>query len=245
MTELLYMKDIESNYIREFEAKVVRTGEDYIVLDQSAFYPEGGGQPTDHGRIQWDDEIRNITSVLKKAVVKHFIDAPLPEVGTEVIGGLDWSRRHAHMRMHTAQHLISGMVYDMYSGRTVGNQIHADHSRIDFHPVTFSNDDLKELEQSCNNFIAKNVPVSISTRPRDVLEAEVDTIRSNLDLIPKSIKMLRIVSIKDFDDIPCAGTHIRNTSEIGRVKILKKDGKGKEKERITYTLETEGTTQGD
>jgi misacylated tRNA(Ala) deacylase len=237
MTELLYMKDIESNYIREFDAKVTRVGEDYIVLDQSAFYPEGGGQPTDTGIIQWNDNIRKVTQVLKKAVVKHILEPPLPEADTEISGKIDWSRRFGHMKMHTAQHLISGLVYDMYKARTVGNQIHAEYSRVDFHPISFSDDDLKELEVACNSLISKNLPVTISTQPRDELEKKIDVIRSNLDLIPKSIKKLRIVSIKDFDDIPCAGTHVRNTSELGKIKILKKDSKGKDKERIVYTLE--------
>jgi misacylated tRNA(Ala) deacylase len=237
MTEVLYMKDIESNYIREFDAKVVRVGEDYIVLDQTAFYPEGGGQPTDQGVIQWGDKILKVNQVLKKAVIKHVIEPPLPEVGEEISGSLNWSRRYAHMRMHTAQHLISGMVYDMFNARTVGNQIHSDRSRIDFHPISFSEEDLKNLEDACNELIARNLPVTVTSRERDELEGEVDAKRSNLDLIPKSIKTLRIVSIKDFDVCPCAGTHVRNTSELGRVKIVKKDSKGADKERITYILE--------
>jgi misacylated tRNA(Ala) deacylase len=231
------MKDIESNYIREFDAKVVRVGEDYIVLDQSAFYPEGGGQPTDTGVLLWGDNISKVKTVLKKAVVKHIIDLPLPEVGAEISGKLDWSRRHGHMRMHTAQHLFSGVVYDLYSARTVGNQIHADHSRVDFQPVSFTDEMMRETETKCNELIAKELPVTISTLERSELEGKVDPIRSNLDLIPQSVKQLRIVSIKDFDDIPCAGTHVRNTGELGMLKITKKESKGKEKERLTYTLE--------
>jgi misacylated tRNA(Ala) deacylase len=239
------MKDIDSNYIKEFDAKVVRIGEDYIVLDHSAFYPEGGGQPTDMGIIQWDDNIRKVKRVIKKAVVKHMLEPPLPEVDKEVSGKIDWSRRHAHMRMHTAQHLISGIVYDMYNARTVGNQIHAEYSRVDFHPISFSDEDLLEIENATNALIDKNLPVTISTMARDELESVVDAIRSNLDLIPKSIKMLRIVSIKDFDNIPCAGTHVRNTDELGKIKIIKKDSKGKEKERIVYSLETDKALKGD
>ena len=245
MTELLYMKDIESNYIREFDAKVTRVGDDYIVLDQSAFYPEGGGQSSDTGILQWGDTISKVKKVIKKAVTKHMIDPPLPEVGTEVTGRIDWPPRHAHMRMHTAQHLISDMVYDMYKARTVGNQIHAEYSRIDFHPITFTDEDLKKIETACNELITKNLPVAITEKAREDLEKEVDAIRSNLDLIPKSIKVLRIVSIEDFDEIPCAGTHVRNLGELGRIKILKKEGKGKDKERIVYTLETDNPPEGD
>jgi misacylated tRNA(Ala) deacylase len=245
MTELLYMNDIESNYIREFDAKVVRVGEDYIVLDQSAFYPEGGGQPTDTGIIQWGDNIKKVNKVLKKAVIKHVIEPPLPEVGSEVSGALDWPRRHAHMRMHTAQHLISGMVYDMFNARTVGNQIHAEYSRVDFQPIAFTDDMLAELEKTCNDLIDRKLAVTITERERADLDKELDAVRSNLDLIPKSIKKLRIVSIEDFDIIPCAGTHIRNLEEVGHIKITKKEGKGKEKERIVYTLVQPGAGEGD
>jgi misacylated tRNA(Ala) deacylase len=237
MTELLYMNDIESNYIREFDAKVTKVGDDYIVLDQSAFYPEGGGQPTDTGIILWGDNIGKVKQVLKKNIVKHMMDPPLPEVDSEVAARLDWDRRHAHMRMHTAQHLISGLVYDMFSARTVGNQIHAEYSRVDFHPIAFTYEMLQELEKACNEKISMNHPVTITTMERSELEAKVDAVRSNLDLIPKSVSNLRIVSISDFDIIPCAGTHVRNTSECGTLKITKKDNKGKDKERIVYTLE--------
>jgi len=234
------MKDIESNYIREFEAKVVRVGEDYIVLDRSAFYPEGGGQPTDTGVLLWGNNINKVNSVLKKAVIKHLINPPLPEVGTEISGKLDWSRRYAHMRMHTAQHLFSGVVYDLFSARTVGNQIHADRSRVDFQPIEFSDEMLNEAEKKCNELISRELPVTISTMERSELEEKVDAIRSNLDLIPQSVKNLRIVSIKDFDDIPCAGTHVRNTGELIKLTIMKKESKGKEKERVTYTLQEPG-----
>ncbi|UCH89994.1 MAG: alanyl-tRNA editing protein, partial [Thermoplasmata archaeon] len=92
-------------------------------------------------------------------------------------------------------------------------------------------------ENACNDLIVKKMPFTITTRERAELESEIDVVRSNLDLIPKSIKTLRIVSIKDFDVCPCAGTHIRNIEEIGKIKILKKEGKGKDKERVIYTLE--------
>ena len=141
------------------------------------------------------------------------------------------------MKMHTAQHVISGVVYDMFNARTVGNQIHADHSRVDFSPANFSDEDLKKIEVASNEVIARSSPVKIYEEERDSLERRTDPLRSNLDLIPSSIRNLRIVEISGFDVCPCAGTHVKSTGELGTLKIIKKENKGKDKERIVYTLE--------
>ncbi|UCF08139.1 MAG: alanyl-tRNA editing protein [Thermoplasmata archaeon] len=234
MTELLYMKDIEGNYIRDFTAKVVKRKDDYVVLDSSAFYPLGGGQPSDTGVLKWPGGESRVIEVLKKGIIKHVLEGELPE--GEVHGTIDWDRRYAHMRMHTAQHVISGVVYDLYNARTVGNQIHADGSRVDFHPISLSDEDLKKIEDASNEVIQRSLPVKIYEEERESLEGRTDAKRSNLDLIPPSIKNLRIVEIEGFDVCPCAGTHVKSTEELGRLAILKKENKGKEKERITYTL---------
>lgn len=236
MTELLYMKDIEGNYIREFDATVVKCGDDYVVLDRSAFYPEGGGQPSDTGTLQWRETRVDVEKVTKKGIIKHIISGEKPAEGEKVHGTIDWDMRYAHMKMHTAQHIISGVVYDMFGARTVGNQIHAEYSRVDFHPVSFSGDDLKEIERQCNSIIKKHAPVRIYEEARSSLEERVNEERCNLDLLPRSITTLRIVEIEGFDVCPCAGTHVRNTGEIPPITILRKEGKGKDKERIVYTL---------
>lgn len=236
MTELLYMKDIEGNYIREFDAMVVKSRDDYVVLDRSAFYPEGGGQPSDTGIIEWQGRKTDVVKVTKKGIIKHIISGEKPAEGEEVHGVINWDMRYAHMKMHTAQHIISGVVYDMYRARTVGNQIHAEYSRVDFHPVNFSADDLRKIEKRCNDIIRKRAPVRIYEESRSSLEQRVNEERCNLDLLPRSITTLRIVEIEGFDVCPCAGTHVRNTGEIPPITILKKEGKGKERERIVYKL---------
>ena len=138
------------------------------------------------------------------------------------------------MKMHTAQHIISGIVYDMYHAQTVGNQIHADYSRVDFFPVGFSPEDIIAIENHCNEIINSKAPVSIYDEDRVELEQRVDQQRCNLNLLPKSIRLLRIVEIADFDVCPCAGTHVKNTGEIPPVAILKIESKGKDKQRIIY-----------
>jgi len=236
VTEVLYMKDIESNYIREFDARVVERGFDYVVLDKTAFYAVGGGQPSDTGHLRWADGEARVRDVTKKDSVKHHLVQNPDIVPDEVKAVLDWDRRHAHMRMHTAQHVVSGVVYDLYKARTVGNQIYHDRSRIDFAPVTFTGDMITEVQGKCNEIFSKGTPVEITTTSRDVLENEVDAQRANLDLLPKSIRELRVVTIGDFDVCPCAGTHVRSLAEIGTVSITKRDRKGKDRERITYEL---------
>ena len=236
MTELLYMKDSESNYIREFDAAVISVGEGYAVLDRSAFYPTGGGQESDTGIISWESGAARVRDVQKKDYVRHFLYGAPPPAGTKVHGKLDWERRISHMRMHTAQHIISGVVFDLFSARTVGNQIHADRSRVDFAPVRFSEDDMKKIEDACNIIISKKAVVKIYEQDRAELEKRVDSQRANLDIVPQSVRVLRIVEIEGYDICPCAGTHVRNTSEIGLLKILRTEKKGKGRERLEYAL---------
>lgn len=236
MTELLYMKDIESNYIREFDADVVERGFDYVVLDRTAFYPLGGGQPSDSGRLEWPGGQAVVREVTKKEGIRHHLVQNPDIVPDKVKGVIDWERRYGHMRMHTAQHIVSGVVYDLWKARTVGNQLYHDRSRIDFAPVRFTDEMIAELEAKTNEILATGAKVEIATENRSELERDIDSQRANLDLLPKSVQELRVVRVQEFDVCPCAGTHVRSLAEIGRIKVVKKENKGKERERITYEL---------
>lgn len=242
-TKLLYLADMEDAYRREFDAAIVKRGDGYVVLDQTLFYPEGGGQECDTGRLRYDGGESRVTRVEKKGIVKHLVDPMPPEGVVAVHGVLDWERRHAHMRMHTSQHLISGLVYDLFGGvRTVGNQIHADRSRIDFRPARFSDDDLRRIEEATNEVLARRLPVRIVLEDRERLAERVKPERANLDLIPTSVRELRVIEIDGLDACPCGGTHVRSLGEIGRVRILGKSSKGSETVRIEYELEPPGAT---
>jgi len=236
MTELIYMKDVESNYIREFDANVVERGFDYVVLDRTAFYPLGGGQPSDTGILAWAGGKAEVKEVTKKEGVKHHLVQNPDIVPDQVHGVLNWERRYAHMRMHTAQHIVSGVVYDLYKARTVGNQIYHDRSRIDFAPVKFTDEMIADVERKCNEILASGAKVEICEEDREALEKRVDAQRANLDLLPKSVQRLRVVKAGEYDVCPCAGTHVRSLAEIGSVKITKRENKGKDRERITYEL---------
>ena len=237
MTKLLYMGSIEGNYIKEFDATVTKNKKDYVCLDQTAFYPLGGGQPSDVGFLEWDDKKSEVKEAIKKGnTIKHIINGEKPPEDTDVLGFINWDRRYSHMKMHTAQHIISGIVFDDYDARTVGNQIHTDYSRVDFHPVSFSEKDLEDIENKFNKIIERNLPIKIYEEERESLEKRVDQQRCNLDLLPKFITKLRIVEIEGFDICPCAGTHVKNTSEIPKINKTKKESKGKDRDRIVYSL---------
>ena len=231
------MNNIESNYIKEFDARVIKNKKDYICLDQTAFYPIGGGQPSDKGFIEWVNKKAEVTEVIKKGdTIKHIISGEKPNAGTNIHATLDWERRYSHRRMHTAQHIISGIVFDFFRARTVGNQIHAKHSRVDFHPAEFNDEDLEIIKKKFNEIISKKLPIEIYEQERDILEKRVDQQRANLDLLPKFIKKLRIIEIKGFDVCPCAGTHVKNTAEISNLVKISKEKKGKDTTRIIYSL---------
>ncbi len=239
-THLLYMDGIDRCYDTAFEARVVASKPDYVVLDQSLFYPLGGGQNWDTGRLESEEgQVWDVTEVTKRGPVKHVVGSDHGlEVGDAVRGEIDWDRRYAHMRMHTAQHLVSGLAYEMFGGtRTVGNQIHTSRSRIDFRPVDFTPEMLGDLAAAANDVIRAAKPVSDVTMTRDEINAIMPEARTNMDLLPRSVQELRVIRIgDDLDLCPCAGTHVRNTGEIGEVQVLRRKSKGKGTQRVEYTL---------
>ncbi|MFX0169514.1 MAG: alanyl-tRNA editing protein [Candidatus Hodarchaeota archaeon] len=235
-TELLFLED---SYLRETATTVIEARETAVVLAATIFYPEGGGQPTDTGRLDTPKGTAKITQVTKHGNrILHSLEGPMPLVGDEVYMRLDWQRRYAHMRMHTAQHIVSRVVFDQYGAHTAGNQIRQDYSHIDFAPATFQSSDLPNIEQAANTIIKQNYPVIIETIPREQLEARMGPDRSDLTKLPISVKQVRLVQIADRDAYPCAGTHVRTTGELGGLHITKRKSKGKGIIRITYELES-------
>src|SRR5437867_4765924 len=157
-TRVLYMEERRGQepdpcYAREFDARILERGTDFVVLDQTLFYAEGGGQPDDTGTLRWEGgEARVLRVTKEKGVVKHHVDRmPAAE---EVHGAVEWDRRYKHMRMHTSQHLMSGLVFRSEGAMTVGNQIRMVYSRVDFTRATFTPEDLKRIEDACNRVTA-------------------------------------------------------------------------------------------
>ena len=238
-TEKLYLDDIKNSYYSRFNAKVLSIEDNKLILDRTLFYPLGGGQNWDLGYLQTANGNVEVTEVRGRGIIEHYVaDGHQISIGDELIGNIDWDRRYSHMRMHTAQHLMSGLAYEIFDGvRTVGNQIHASHSRIDFNPISFNQEMLDDLSSAVNNLTNQSINVTNSIMNRDEINSLMPADRTNMNLLPKSVKDLRVVMIgENIDLCPCAGTHILDLSEIGNVTITGKKSKGKGTQRVTYEL---------
>jgi len=237
---------MQDNYIKSFTAKVIAKGEDYLVLDQTAFYPEGGGQESDQGKITFGDTSLTVQKVKREeGEVRHYVleREQLPAVGQEVQAELDWPRRYTHMRYHTAIHVLSTYMKEHFHSEVVGNNISTRNGRADFHlEQALTPEQLESIEEGLNEIIAKHLPVKISFMPRAeairFLE-EKGYQTDYINMVPKSVKTFRIVSVGDYDHASCAGTHVANTSEIGRILVVKRRSMGKGKERVTLALAEE------
>jgi len=238
MTELRYLPDADG--VTEFEATVTEATPEYVVLDGTYFYPEGGGQPADRGRLEWAGGAVTVRDVRKNhGDVRHYveeIEGAVPEAGTTVTGRIDAERRDRLRRMHTAQHVVSRVVLDEFGAATAGNQIHVDRSRIDFEPADFDDEDLALVERGANAVVDRDLPVRKTERPRDRVEDETPAGRTQLDLIPDHVDPLRVVEVGEFDVCPCGGTHVDRTGEIGGIEVTNRVSKGADVDRVEFEL---------
>jgi len=238
MTELCYLPDDDD--VTSFTATVERSTDDYIVLDGTYFYPEGGGQPADKGALEWQSGSAGVVDVQKSGGdVRHVIDrvdGTLPDAGETVNGQVDAERRRTLRRMHTAQHLVSKVVLDEFGAETAGNQIHTDRSRIDFSPADFSEEDVAFIEKRSNQFIERDLAVTKAEMPRREAEDRTPEGRGLLDLIPDHVDPLRMVEIEGVDLCPCGGTHVDQLGEIGRIRVTDRVNKGADTDRIEFEL---------
>lgn len=238
MTELRYLPDNDD--VTTFTATVEDATEEYLILDGTYFYPEGGGQPADRGTLDWDGGSASVVDVQKEhGAVRHYIDdreGELPDEGDEVRGQIDEERRQKIRRMHTAQHVLSKVVLDVFGAQTAGNQIHTDRSRIDFEPADFSDEDVTVIEERTNVALEQDLPVEKKQMAREKAEEQTPEGRGLLDLIPDHVDPLRMVKIGDLDLCPCGGTHVDRLSEVGRVRITNRTSKGAAVDRIEFEL---------
>ncbi|OIB58363.1 alanyl-tRNA editing protein [Natrialba sp. SSL1] len=243
MTDALYLEDSEQT---QFVATVDRIADDRVVLDQTAFYPEGGGQPADTGslRLEDGDESWSVTDVQKRDTIYHHLelenDTEPPAPGTTVVGELDADRRRAHNRYHTAQHLLSAVLLEEFDAQTTGNQLYADRARLDCAYERFEDADLERLERRLNDLVDDELTVTWNTLDREDAEARLDPDRTRLHLLPESITEVRIVQIGANDNVidrtACAGTHVENTGEIGHIEVTGRETRGPDEERVRFQL---------
>ncbi|MEC7964205.1 MAG: alanyl-tRNA editing protein [Pseudomonadota bacterium] len=238
MTHPLFRDDA---YLREAEAKVVAlTPEGGIVLDQSVFYPTGGGQPGDSGQLSWDGSEMVIATTVKgedgAIVLVPAEPGALPPVGTEVRQSLDWNRRHRHMRVHTALHLLSVVIPLPVSGGSIG----ADKGRLDF-DMPEAPEDKEALAEALNALIDRDLEVSEDWISDEELQANPGLVKTMSVMPPMGQGRVRLVRIGSGDDQvdlqPCGGTHVARTSEIGRIRLGKVEKKGKQNRRVYLHLD--------
>jgi misacylated tRNA(Ala) deacylase len=235
-TELLYATDA---YLQSFDAQVQDvTPEGAVILDRTAFYPTGGGQPHDLGRLTWDGGSAAVVEVRKSGPqVVHMLDGSPPAAGTRVHGELDWDRRYALMRHHTALHSMSGVIYQLYGATVTGGQMYPDRARMDFLLPDLSQERLQQIELRTNELLTEEHPVSIRFLSREEAFAIPDLIRTKVNLLPEGIEEIRVVNIEGIDQQADGGTHVANTREVGRVRIARSENKGKGNKRLEIVLQ--------
>ncbi len=235
-TELLYAEDA---YVRSFDARVTAiTPDGAVIFDRTAFYPTGGGQPHDLGTLTWDGGAASVVEVRKSGdAVVHRLEGGAPTVGANVHGEIDWDRRYALMRHHTALHSMSGVIYQLFGATVTGGQMYPDRARMDFLLPDLSRERLERIEQRTNELLEEGHPVSIRFLPRDEAFQIPDLIRTKVNLLPEGIEMIRVVNIEGVDQQADGGTHVANTREVGRVRIAGSENKGKGNKRLEIVLE--------
>jgi|SRR5579859_1806824 len=235
-TELLYSTDA---YLRSFEATVLEvTPEGRVILDRTAFYPTGGGQPHDTGTLSWHGGTCTVTEVRKAGPqVLHTIEGDMPSAGTSITGEIDWERRYALMRHHTALHSMSGVIFQLFGATVTGGQMYPDRARMDFLLPDLSRERLEQIERRTNELLAEGHPVSIRFLPRAEAFQIPDLIRTKVNLIPEGIDVIRVVNIEGVDQQADGGTHVASTTEVGRVRIAGSENKGKGNKRLEIVLE--------
>ncbi len=234
MTELLYQTDA---YLQEFEASIISVIEDSraVVLDKTAFYPGGGGQPCDFGSLLIKDVVYPVDKVKKHGDdVLHFLggDAPLPVPGSASRGTLDWERRYKLMRTHTALHVLCGTVFRDYGALVTGGDMEPLKGRMDFEFETMRGELVREIEVAVNKEVAQARDVRVRILPREEAFQIPDLIRTKINLLPEGIQQVRTVEIVGLDLQADGGTHVSNTNEVGTIRVADYKSKGAINKRI-------------
>jgi misacylated tRNA(Ala) deacylase len=237
-TDDLYSRDA---YLSATEAKVLEVRGDGVVLDRTVFYARGGGQPGDTGTLLWSGgECRVIDTFKADGEILHAIDpstAP-PEPGTDVEARIDWDRRHRMMRTHTALHSLSGIIFTDYGAKVTGGNMGDDGSaRMDFELERLTPELGQEVEAKLNARLGEDVQVVVSFLPRAEALADPHLIRTKVSLIPETVDPIRVIDITGIDKQADGGTHVRSTAEVGSVRVVKTESKGKGFRRIRIQLE--------
>jgi misacylated tRNA(Ala) deacylase len=234
MTEPLYHTDA---YLKEFDAVVTAVDGNAVAFDRTAFYPGGGGQPNDVGELSADEQSWVVTKVRKTgADIWHELDGAPPAAGTTVHGRLDWTRRHQLMRTHTAMHILCGVIFRDYGVSVTGGNMEPLKGRMDFEFESMRQEFVREIEAKINVEVAADRPLKVKILPREEAFQIPDLIRTKINLLPPGIPLVRTVEIVGLDLQADGGTHVANTREVGRIRIVDYKSKGKINKRIEVVI---------
>ncbi len=235
MTEELFLKDA---YLERFEAQVVGLNGREAILDRTAFYPGGGGQPADKGTLGVGPIRASVVDARREgAGIVHVLDTAIPDTVRELNGELDWERRYAHMRYHTALHALSGIIWKVFDAKVTGGQMRPDRARMDFSfPGEWTAEVVGEIERLTNEALEEERPVRVYELPREEALKNPDLIRTQVNLVPERVKTVRIVEIEGIDTQADGGTHVANTREVGALEITGHKSKGRQNKRVEFVL---------
>jgi len=234
LTTALYLED---SYLKECDAWVASVKDDkYVVLDQTIFYPKGGGQPSDTGKIMKEDETYEVVYVGKFAgEISHEVDRAGLKQGDRIHAILNWERRYKLMRSHTAAHVLASLLCEGTGALVTGNQLEEEKVRFDFSLEEYNQEILSDYMDKANTLLTKDIPVKWYWLPKE--EAlKIPGVVKMAEALPPDIPNLRIVEIVGVDKQADGGTHVRNLKEVGQIKLLKTQNKGKSNRRVYFTL---------
>ena len=238
------MSDVEElagqdSYLAVAEGNVSEVTDSGIVVSRTVFYARGGGQPGDTGVLRWDGgETAIVDTIRVKGVVTHIPaeGAPLPEPGMDVEGAIDWDRRYRTMRTHTALHALSGVVYRDFGAKVTGGNMEPGTARMDFELDGISQEFGQMVQDRLNAELVKGYPTEIIYMARETALSDPDLIRTKVNLIPEWVEEIRVVDIVGLDRQADGGTHVRTTLEVGDVRVVKTESKGKANKRMRIEL---------
>lgn len=234
MTEELASRDA---YLTSTEAMVIAAGDDGVVLDRTVFYARGGGQPGDTGLIEWDaGSVRVVDTVKGPSGVRHLVEGDPPPLGASVTATIDWERRHLLMRTHTALHVLSAVIWRDFGAKVTGGNMEPGVARMDFELDGISVEFGREVEGRLAAALAQGHPVTVRFLPRSEALADPDLIRTKVNLIPEWVDPIRVIEIGSIDKQADGGTHVANTTEVGAVRVVGTESKGKGNKRMRIEL---------
>jgi misacylated tRNA(Ala) deacylase len=237
MTERIYATDA---YATGMQGQIVRTDVDdnRVLLDRTVFYPGGGGQPHDVGHLAIGDDRLDVVRVTADSDgIWHWLEGALPASGTSVDGSIDWDRRFALMRTHTAMHALCGVIWNRFQSPVTGGNMQPGAGRLDFDLPDWSADFIPIIEAELNDELARQRNVEVSFLPRNAADEDPSLIRTKVNLLPEGIQEVRVIDIVGLDRQADGGTHVSDTGQVGRISIPKAENKGRGFRRIRVQLD--------